>query len=79
MIELIGVNLPKGKAILLTADVGGAVSDLNNPNHTIVYTDTFVDGLTIDMPISEFYDLWMSCLTDELSAIEVELASEEEE
>lgn len=72
MIELMGVKLPKGEAILLTAEVGGAVSDLQNPNLTVVYTDTFCEGITIDMPIAEFFNLWMTCLMSELELAEIE-------
>jgi hypothetical protein len=72
MIELMGVKLPKGEAILLTAEVGGAVSDLSNPKHTVVYTDTFSEGITIDMPVAEFFNLWMTCLMSELELAEIE-------
>jgi hypothetical protein len=71
MIELMGVKLPKGEAILLTAEVGGAVSDLSNPKHTVVYTDTFTEGITINMTISDFFDLWMSCLMTDLEIVEI--------
>jgi hypothetical protein len=71
MIELMGVKLPKGEAILLTAEVGGAVSDLSNPKLTVVYTDTFSEGITINMPISEFFDLWMACLMTDLEVVEI--------
>lgn len=72
MIELMGVKLPQGEAILLTAEVGGAVSDLKNSKHTIVYTDTFTEGITIDMTIAEFFTLWMTCLMSELEMAEIE-------
>ena len=74
MIELMGVKLPEGDAILLTAEVGGAVSDLKNKKHTIVYTDTFCDGITVDMPIDEFFTLWMTCLMSDLEVVEMEEA-----
>lgn len=72
MIDLMTVKLPKGEAILLTAEVGAAVSDINNPAHTIIYTDTFRDGITVDMPIAEFYELWLGCLMSDIEFVEIE-------
>ena len=68
MIELIVADIPKGKGhvILLTATIGGAITDINNPNQTIVFTDTFPDGIAIDMDIEEFYKLWFSSLSVEI-------------
>ena len=70
MIPLIGVKLPKGDAILLTATIGGATTSLADPNQTDVYTDTFPTGLTIDMPLRNFYDLWYSSLVTEMEYVE---------
>lgn len=72
MIPLIGVKLPKGNGILLTATIGGATTSLTNPKHTDVYTDSFPNGITIDMPLEEFYDLWMNSLLTEVDWIDVE-------
>ena len=72
MIDLMAVKLPKGDAIILTAEIGAAVSDINNANFTVIYTDTFREGLTIAMPISKFYDLWISCLMSDIELIEID-------
>lgn len=72
MIDLMTVKLPKGGAILLTAEIGAAISDINNSAHTIIYTDTFRDGITVDMPIADFYDLWLGCLMSEIELVEIE-------
>jgi len=71
MIDLTVVKLPKGSAILLTANIGGATTSISNPNHTDVYTDTFPDGITIDMGIEEFYTLWLENLVTDYEVIEV--------
>jgi hypothetical protein len=78
MIDLITVKLPKGDAILLTAEIGAAVSDINNAKFTVIYTDTFPEGITIDMPISKFYELWIECLISDVELIEIELPDEKE-
>lgn len=70
MIDLTVVKLPKGSAILLTANIGGATTSISNPNHTDVYTDTFPDGITINMNIEEFYALWLENLVTDYEVIE---------
>lgn len=72
MIDIMAVKLPKGDAIILTAEIGAAVSDLNNPNFTVIYTDTFSEGITIAMPISEFYELWLGCLMSDIELVDIE-------
>jgi len=78
MIDLMAVKLPKGDAIILTAEIGAAVSDINNANFTVIYTDTFREGLTIAMPIAKFYDLWLGCLMSEIELIEIESPNDQE-
>lgn len=73
MIPLIGVKLPEGNGILLTATIGGATTNVKNPKYTDVYTDTFPNGLTIDMPLEEFYDMWLGHLITNLETYEVEV------
>lgn len=70
MIPLIGVKLPNGNAVLLTSTVGGATTNLKNEKQTDVYTDTYPEGLTIDMPLEDFYDLWLASLLTELEITE---------
>jgi hypothetical protein len=72
MIDIMAVKLPKGDAIILTAEIGAAVSDLNNPNFTVVYTDTFPEGITINMQISDFYELWLGCLMSDIELVDIE-------
>ncbi len=73
MIDLMGVRLPNGgNAILLTSTVGGAHSDISDESITIVYTDTFTDGISVAMPIEEFYTLWMTCLLSDYEVEDVE-------
>lgn len=66
MIPLMGVKLPNGNAVLLTSTVGGATTNTQNPKQTDVYTDTFPNGITVDMPLEDFYDLWLASLVTEL-------------
>ena len=71
MIDLMGVKIPNGgHAIFLTATIGGAHSDINNKQRTVVYTDCFMEGITIDMPIEEFYTLWMTCLLSDYELVD---------
>jgi len=60
MIPIIGVKLPVGSAVLLTSTIGGATTNTKNNKQTDVYTDTFPEGLTIDMTLEDFYDLWLA-------------------
>jgi hypothetical protein len=73
MIPLIGVKLPKGNGILLTATIGGATTNIANPKQTDVYTDLFPQGITIDMPLEEFYDLWLASLLTDFETYEAEI------
>jgi hypothetical protein len=66
MIPLIGVKLPSGNAVLLTSTIGGATTNTKNPKQTDVYTDTFPNGITVDMPLEDFYDVWLASLVTEL-------------
>lgn len=83
MIDLMAVKLPNGgSAVLLTATIGGAHSDLHHEDRTIAYTDCFSDGISIDMPIEEFYSLWMTCLVTDyeiVEELEIEVELEEPE
>ncbi len=72
MIHLMGVKLPEGQAIIPTETIVGAVSDLKNPKNTIVFSHAFPDGITVSIPISEFYDLWLACLLTEYEEITTE-------
>jgi|TARA_E500000318_G_C3471851_1_gene176843 hypothetical protein len=70
MIPIIGVKLPIGNAVLLTSTIGGATTNIKNNKQTDVYTDTFPEGLTIDMTLEDFYDLWLASLVTEVHVTE---------
>ena len=70
MIPIIGVKLPVGNAVLLTSTIGGATTNTKNNKQTEVYTDTFPEGLTIDMTLEDFYDLWLASLVTEVHVTE---------
>jgi hypothetical protein len=70
MIPVIGVKLPIGNAVLLTSTIGGATTNTKNNKQTDVYTDTFPEGLTIDMTLEDFYDLWLASLVTEVYVTE---------
>ena len=70
MIPIIGVKLPVGSAVLLTSTIGGAATNTKNNKQTDVYTDTFPEGLTIDMTLEDFYDLWLASLVTEVHVTE---------
>jgi hypothetical protein len=70
MIPIIGVKLPVGNAVLLTSTIGGATTNTKNNKQTDVYTDTFPEGLTIDMTLEDFYDLWLASLVTEVHVTE---------
>jgi|TARA_A100000171_G_C2136915_1_gene151014 hypothetical protein len=70
MIPIIGVKLPIGNAVLLTSTIGGATTNTKNNKQTDVYTDTFPEGLTIDMTLEDFYDLWLASLVTEVHVTE---------
>ncbi len=73
MIDLMGVRLPNGgNAIFLTSTVSGAHSDISDESLTIVYSEAFAEGITVAMPIEEFYTLWMTCLLSDYEVEDVE-------
>jgi len=65
----------KGQVGLLPVTIGGAITNITNKAHTDVYTDTFPDGITIDMEISDFVNLWQTALYYE--EYEIEFTPEE--
>ena len=54
MMNVIEVPLPSGKALFLTTTIAGAHTNLTQPKHTDVYTDSFPEGITIAMDIDGF-------------------------
>ena len=73
---LISAKLPtKGQVVFLPATIGGAHTNTANNNHTDVYTDTFPDGVTIDMTMDDFISAWQTALFFEEH--EIEFSAEE--
>jgi hypothetical protein len=68
---LISAKLPtKGQVVFLPATIGGAHTNTANLSHTDVYTDTFPDGVTINMTIDDFISAWQTALFFEEHEIE---------
>jgi len=72
MMMLIAAKLPQkqGMVVFLPATIGGCITDITNEENTVVYTDTFPDGVTIEMPISDFIEAWQTALFFEENEIE---------
>lgn len=69
---LIAAELPKdqGMVVFLPATIGGCISDISNKEQTVVYTDTFPEGVTVAMPVSDFVEAWQTALFYEEFEIE---------
>ena len=61
---LIAAPLPKNQGIVvfLPATIGGCVTDISNDQQTVVYTDTFPEGVTIAMETNAFAGQWQTAL-----------------
>ena len=72
MMMLIVAELPKdqGVVVFLPATIGGCISDIANKDQTVVYTDTFPEGVTVAMPVSDFVEAWQTALFFEDNQIE---------
>lgn len=72
---LIAAKLPKkqGMVVFLPETIGGCITDISNAAQTVVYTDTFPEGVTIDMAIQEFCEAWQTALFYSENEIEVTL------
>ncbi len=46
----------------LTTTIGGAMTNPGNPEWTDVFTDTFPQGVTVDLTIEEFNKAWFVAL-----------------
>lgn len=69
---LIAAELPdnNGVVVFLPATIGGCITDKFNKKQTIVYTDTFPDGVTIKMALDDFASCWQNALALEDFTIE---------
>lgn len=74
---LLAAKLPKdaGIVVFLPETIGGCVTDISNKKQTVVYTDTFPDGVTIDMEATEFAGQWQTALA--LEDFEIEFTPDE--
>jgi hypothetical protein len=74
---LIAAPLPKNQGIVvfLPETIGGCVTDISNKSHTVVYTDTFPDGVTIAMDTNQFAEQWQTALA--LEDVEIEFTPDE--
>lgn len=74
---LIACPLPQsaGTVVFYPATIGGCITDIGNENHTVVYTDTFPDGVTVDMDVEEFSGAWQQALL--MEDLVIEFAPEE--
>lgn len=75
MMMLIAAKLPKnqGMVVFLPETIGGCITDISNASHTVVYTDTFPEGVTVDMVIQEFCEAWQTALFYSENEIEITL------
>ena len=72
---LLGCPLPhkKGHVVFLSTDIGGAITNESNKDYTDVYSDTFPQGVTIAVPVADFFKLWQVAVAiDEPAEIEIE-------
>jgi hypothetical protein len=73
MIPVFKMPMGKGEVAILTSAVGGAMSNTTNKNLTDVYTDTWPDGITVDINLEDFTRVWLTCLCCELEELEGEM------
>ena len=66
MIPIISCPLPGGgQALIKTQDIGGATTG-KNPKHCDVYVLGWAtNGITIDLSLDDFAEIWVSALFDE--------------
>ena len=66
MIPIISCPLPGGgTALIRTSDIGGATTG-QNPKHTDLYVLGWASqGITVDLRIEDFAEIWVSALFDE--------------
>jgi len=80
MIPVFKVPLPeKGHALIVTQGVAGATTSLTNDNHTDIYTEAFPTGITIDMKIDDFLEMWLNCVNCDPDDIEEEEVEDEDD
>lgn len=74
---LISAPLPKNQGVIvfLPETIGGCVTDISNDQQTVVYTDTFPEGVTIAMEVNSFAGQWQTALA--LEDFDIEFTPDE--
>ena len=66
MIEMMRAPLVTGgSVVILVRCITSAVTNKNNEEWTDVYTETHLEGFTIDMDVDSFLEVWMAALLGE--------------
>jgi len=75
---LIAAELPKSKGmvVFLVSTIGGCMTNASNPKETDVYTDNFPEGVTVDVEIDRFAEMWQTALS--VGEIEIEIEDDTE-
>lgn len=75
---LIAAELPKNKGmvVFLVSTIGGCMTNASNPKETDVYTDNFPEGVTVDVEIDRFAEMWQTALS--VGEIEIEIENDTE-
>lgn len=73
MIPVIKMPMGSGDIAILTSTISAAMPNKSDPSLTDVYTDTFTDGITVDVPLTDFIKVWLTCLCCELEELEGEM------
>jgi hypothetical protein len=75
---LIAAELPKNKGmvVFLVSTIGGCMTNSSSPSETDVYTDNFPEGVTVDVEIDRFAEMWQTALS--VGEIEIEIEDDTE-
>lgn len=73
MIPVIKVPMGEGEIAILTSTISAAMPNRSKPELTDVYTDTFTEGVTVDVPLRDFVKVWLTCLCCDLEELEGEM------
>lgn len=74
MIPIISCPLPGGgKALLKTSDIGGATTAKNSKECDVYVLGWAQDGITIDLSVEQFAEVWVSALLDEGESLEYDI------
>ena len=66
MIPIISCPLPGGgQALIKTQDIGGATTGKNPKECDVYVLGWAADGITVDLSLDDFAEIWVSALFDE--------------